>query len=239
LCAAVLLAFLAVDAAALLSPDLGAPLLRNLPIIVAIGVAALVAIGALLLAGRRRSEDVTVGNDTLQHVLDAIGGFSAIHGVNTRHGRIEHVLVGQGGIFLVSADASRGRVVADERSVRVGTKALAQESYGRLGQQARYLESRIQQVCGRRIPVQAVYVFTRATMNRDGWRNGVRFVSLGSLPATLASSRAFIDPRDVAVVRALVTGDPTSLSHEARFGPDAQSALFPALGRAEEPRVRG
>ena len=66
---------------------------------------------------------------------------------------------------------------------------LPPEPATRLSQQARHLESRIHQVCGRRIPVQPVVVLTRAQLSRDGWRQGVRYATLASLPAALTRSR--------------------------------------------------
>lgn len=225
--AGVLALFVVVDLAAVLSPGAGGVLARNAVVLAVLGGATIAVIVAAYVVGRGRSDGAATSSDTLEMVLGAIGGYTAIHGVNTRHGRIEHVLVGQGGIYLITGDPARGRAVVDDRSVRVGGRSVGPEQYLRLGQQARYLESRIQQVCGRRLPVHAVYVFTRASLGRDATHHGVRFTTLALLPTLLIHSRFFVDPRDVAIVKALVTGDPTSLSQEARFGPDASSPLFP------------
>lgn len=223
----VLAAFVLVDIVAVLRPDVGGVVARNVVVVLIVGAATVAAIVALYLAGRVRPQGTTTGSDTLSIVLDEISGFTAMHGVNTRHGRIEHVLVGQGGIFVIGADAARGRAVVEERGVRVGGRLLAPEGYARLSQQARHVELRVQQVCGRRLPVHTVYVLTRATLARDGSLHGVRFTSTASLPGLLLNSRFFMDPRDVAIVKALLTGDPTALAQEARFGPDARSPLFP------------
>ncbi|MFN8103797.1 MAG: nuclease-related domain-containing protein [Acidimicrobiia bacterium] len=225
--AAVLVIFVAVDLLAILRPDIGSVLARNIAVLTAVGVATVTAIVALYLTGRSRQKTSTSGSDTLAMVLDEIGGYTAIHGVNTRHGRIDHVLVGQGGVYVIAGDSARGRGAVEERGVRVGGRQVPAERYVRLGQQARHLESRVHQVCGRRLPVHALYVFTRAGLGRDASHHGVRFTSLAALPALLMHSRYFVDPRDVAIVKALVTGDPTALAQEARFGPDSRSPLFP------------
>lgn len=225
--AAVLAAFVAIDVVAVMRPDVGGVLARNVAVLLAAGALTVAAIVATYLAGRARRGTTSSGADTLEMVLDEVGGYTAIHGVNTRHGRIDHVLVGQGGVYVIAGDATRGRAVVEERGVRVGGRHLPPESYIRLGQQARYLESRVHQVCGRRLPVHAVYVFTRAAAGRDATHHGIRFTSLATLPTLLIHSRYFVDPRDVAIVKALVTGDPMALAQEARFGPDSRSPLFP------------
>lgn len=225
--AGVLAVFVAVDLLVVLRSDVGDAVAGNVAVLVALGAGALLAIVATYLAGRARRGHDTVGSDTLELVLGEVGGYTAIHGVNTRHGRIDHVLVGQGGVYVIAGNLTRGRVAIVDRSVRVGGHVVAPESYVRLGQQARHLESRIQQVCGRRLPVHAVYVFTRATIGQDCTHHGVRFTTLAALPSLLIHSRFFVDPRDVAIVKALVTGDPTALAQEARFGPDARTPLFP------------
>lgn len=219
--------FVLVDLVAILRPDVGGIVARNVVVVLIVGVATVAAIVALYLAGRTHGEGPAAGHDTLTIVLDEIGGYSAMHGVNTRHGRIDHVLVGQGGIYVIAADPTRGRATGEERGVRIGGRRLAPEGPARLAQQARHIELRVQQVCGRRLPVHAVYVLTRATLMRDSTHHGVRFTSTAALPGLLLHSRYFVDPRDVAVVKALLSGDPTALAQEARFGPDAASPLFP------------
>lgn len=225
--AGVLVLFVVIDLAAVVRPDVGGVVARNVVVLAVVGIATVAAIVAMYVAGRSRRGGAVPGSDTLEMVLDEIGGYTAIHSVNTRHGRIDHVLVGQGGVYVIAGDPIRGRAAVDDRAVRVGGRAIAPEAYLRLGQQARYLESRVQQVCGRRLPVHALYVFTRATCSRDVTHHGVRFTTLAALPTLLIHSRMFVEPRDVAIVKALVTGDPTALAQEARFGPDARSPLFP------------
>lgn len=219
--------FAVVDVVAVVRPDVGGVVARNIVVLLIVGGATLAAMIAMYVAGRGRRQGEAAAPDTLSIVLDEIGGYTAFHGVNTRHGRMEHVLVGQGGIFVIASDAARGRGVAEERGVRIGGRLLAPEGYARLAQQARHIELRVQQVCGRRLPVHAVYVLTRATLSRDATHHGVRFTTLATLPTLLLHSRYFLDPRDVAIVKALLAGDPTALAQEARFGPDARSPLFP------------
>lgn len=226
LAGAVLVMFVLLDLVAVLRPDVGGVVARNVVVVLIVGGATITAIVAMYVAGRARRHGPAGGPDTLTILLEEIGGYSAIHGVNTRHGRIEHVLVGQGGIYVIASDPTRGRAAPEERGVRVGGR-LVPEGPARLAQQARHIELRVQHVCGRRLPVQAVYVLTRATLARDTTYHGVRFTTTAALAGLLLHSRYFVDPRDVAIVKALLTGDPTALALEARFGPDTATPLFP------------
>jgi hypothetical protein len=202
----VLAFFTSIDLVIVLWPNVGEFYLRNAAALLVLGAAATLAVVGIAIStwvrsGRKASQDA------FESVLDELPGCDAVHALKTRRGRIDHVVVGACGVYVLARNDQRGRVNVDHRGVRVGGRLLPASQLHRLAAQARYLQSRIEVVVGRRLPVQPLYVFTRAALPSPVPSGGVMLSCLSTLPSLLTRSQVLIDPQAVAVVRSLLAGE--------------------------------
>jgi Holliday junction resolvase-like predicted endonuclease len=131
----------------------------------------------------RRAERGAVAEEEVGEVLGRLPeGWEVFHDVRSPYGNIDHVLVGDDGIFVIETKSHRGRVSAQGSTLLIDEKPTEKDFIGQTLGNALWLRDMLKEKTGNDYFVHALLVFTRAFVPRLGPIKGVHVMNVKFLP---------------------------------------------------------